>query len=53
MKRIKTKTASCGYHLISINVVSLFKNFPLDATIDIVLKRIYNDREINTETKKK
>ena len=53
MTRIKTKTASCGYHLISINVVSLFKNFPLDATIDIVLKRIYNDREINTETKKK
>ena len=48
MEHIKTKTVPRGYHLISFDVISLFKNVPLDTTIGIVLKRIYNNREINT-----
>ena len=40
MEHIKTETVPRGYHLISFDVVSLFTNVPLDATIDIVLKCI-------------
>ena len=35
--------------MISFDVVSLFTNVPLDATIDIILRRIYDDKEINTD----
>ena len=50
---IKTKAAPLGYHLVSFDVISLFTNVPLDATIDIVLKRIYDNREINTTINKR
>ena len=53
MEHIKTKTVPCGYHLVSFDVISLFRNVPLDATIDIVLKRIYDNREINTTINKR
>ena len=52
MEHIKTKTGPHGYHLISSDVISLFTNVPLDATVDIVLKRIYGNREINTTINK-
>ena len=52
MEHIKTKTGPQGYHLISSDIISLFTNVPLDATIDIVLKRIYDNREINTTINK-
>ena len=39
MEHIKTKKVPRGYHLISFDVISLFTNVALDATIDIVLKR--------------
>ena len=45
MEHIKTKTVPHGYHLISFDVISLFTNVPLDATIDMVLKSIYNNME--------
>ena len=47
MEHIKT-TIPRGYHLISFDLISLFTNVPLDASIYIVLKRIYDNREINT-----
>ena len=53
MEHIKTKTVPHGYHRISFDVISLFTNVPLDATIDIVLKRIYDNREINTAISKR
>ena len=44
----KTKTVPCGYHLISFDVISLFRNVLLVATIDTVLKHIFDNREITT-----
>ena len=35
------------------DVSSLFTNVPLDYTIDIILRRIYTQREIETSIKKK
>ena len=53
MEHIKTKTVPRGYHLISFDVTSLFTNVPLDTTIAIVLKRICDNKEINTTITKK
>ena len=53
MEHIKTKIVPRGYHLIFFDVISLFTNVPLDATIDIVLKRIYNNSKINTAISKR
>ena len=52
MDQIKTKTVPHGYHLISFDVISLFMNAPLNATIDIALKHIYDNREINKNQQK-
>lgn len=38
--------------LISFDVTSLFTNVPLDFTIDIILKRIYTNKEIKTNIPK-
>ena len=53
MERIKTNTVPRGYHLISFDVISLFTIVPLDVAIDIVLKLIYNNREINKTINKR
>ena len=53
MEHIKTKTVPRGYHLVSFDVISLFTNVPLDTTIDIILKRIYDNKERNTTIKKR
>ena len=37
------------YKLISFDVTSLFTNVPLDYTINIILKRIYYQRELETK----
>ena len=37
---------------VPFEVISLFTNVPEDATIDIILKRIYERKEINTSFKK-
>ena len=42
------KTVPCGYHLIPFDVIFLFTDVPLDATIDTVLQCIHDNREINT-----
>ena len=34
--------------LVSFDVSLLFMNLPLDYTIDMILRRIYRDKEINT-----
>ena len=53
MKHIKTKVVPRGYQLTSFDAISLFTNVSLDATIDIILKRIYKNREINTKINKR
>ena len=48
IKKIKNVKVSNGHQLISFDVKSLFTNVPLQKTIDIILKCIYENKEINT-----
>ena len=41
------------YKLISFDVTSLFTNAPLDYTISIILKRIYDQRALETKILRK
>ena len=41
------------YKLISFDVTSLFTNVPLDYTINIILKRISDQRELETKISRK
>ena len=52
-KRLKKMRIPPGYKMVSFDVVSLFTNVPLDETIDIIIKRIYDKKEINTDIPKK
>ena len=38
---------------VSLDVVSLFTNFPLKKTVNIILKRVYNKKEISTTLSKR
>ena len=42
-----------GHSLISFDVKSLFRNVPLDYTINIILRRIYDDNKLYTNISKK
>ena len=42
-----------GYRYVSFDVESLFTNVPLKKTMDIILKRIFNDKLISTNLKKR
>ena len=42
-----------GYKMVPFDVKSLFTNVPLEKTIEITLKRIYERKEINTSISKK
>ena len=53
IEKIKNVKISDGHQLISFDVKSLFTNVPLQKTIDIILKRIYENKEINTSISKK
>lgn len=46
-KRLRKLTISPEYKMVPIDVVSLFTNVPLDETIDIKIKRIYDKKAIN------
>ena len=39
--------------MLSFDVKSLFTNVPLETTIDIILRRIYNNHELTTSSTKK
>ena len=49
---IKPQKIPFNYQLISFDVVSLFTNIPIDATIDIIIRRIYEFKEIDTRITK-
>ena len=53
VNKIKTIKAPEGYKAISFDVVSLFTNVPLKKTIDIILRKVYDERSINTKIPKK
>ena len=42
-----------GYRLISFDVVSLFTNVPLRKTVNVILDRVYKDKVIQTNLKKR
>ena len=50
---IKHQEVLDGHKIVSFDVVSLFTNVPLDTTIEIILKQIYDNKKINTSTTKK
>ena len=52
-KRLKKIRIPRKYKMVSFDVVSLFTKVPLDETIDIIIKRIYDKKEINTDIPKK
>ena len=45
---IKGQNILNNFKLISFDVTSLFTNVLLDSTIDVILKQIYNEKEVNT-----
>ena len=45
----KKQRVPSSYKMISFDVSSLFTMFPLDYTIDLTLKRVYGDKEIETK----
>ena len=53
IKRLEKMTIPLEYKMVSFDVVSLFTNVPLDETIDNIIKRIYDNKEINTDVPKK
>ena len=49
---IKGQNIPNNFKLISFDVTLLFTNVPLDFTTDVILKRIYNENEVNTNIPK-
>ena len=53
MENIKNTKAPNGYVAISFDAVSLFTNVPLRDTIDIILKKVYDEQLIETKITRK
>ena len=53
IEMIKKERVPSSYQMISFDVSSLFTMVPLDYTIDLTLKRIYGDKEIETKISRK
>ena len=49
MQNIRAIKAPSGYHTVSFSVKSLFTNVSLEYTIDLVLKKIYDNGELSTD----
>ena len=52
VKYIQRKQVPDEYKMVSFDVASLFTNVSLEETIEIVLKRIYVNKEITTDISK-
>ena len=52
VKYIQKKQVPDEYKMVSFDVASLFPNVSLEETIEIVLKRIYVNKEITTDISK-
>ena len=49
---IKGQNIPNNYKFISFDVTSLLTNVPLDFTIDVILKQLYDENEVNTNIPK-
>ena len=49
MEKMKNEQIALGFTMVSFNVKSLFTSVPLTETIDIILDRVYNRKEILTK----
>ena len=52
IRRLREEIIPAGYKIISFDVKSLFTNVPLDKTIDYILKKVYNEKKIQTNIPK-
>ena len=52
MNKIKNEKVPNGYQVVSFDVKYLFTNIPLDRTIQLVLKIIYEKHEVSTNITK-
>ena len=52
INRVREMRPQSNRIMISFDVVSLFTNVPLEKTIDIILKKIYQDKLIKTKIKR-
>ena len=52
-EKLKVEKVPTGYKMVSFDVKSLFTNVPLERTIEILLKRVYDDNEIYTSITRK
>ena len=52
INHVKKMNISKDHSFISFDVKSLFTYVPLDFTIDVILRRIYNENEIHTNIKR-
>ena len=52
VKYIQKQKVPDGYKMMSFDVAALFTNVPLEETIEIILKRIYVNKEISTDIPK-
>ena len=48
IEKLRTVKVPKEYQMVSFDVKALFTNVPLEYTIDLVLKRIYENHEILT-----
>ena len=48
IQSIQTIKVPTGYHMVSFDVKSLFTNVTLEYTTDLILKIIYDNRELST-----
>ena len=48
IEKLRTAEVPKGYQMVSFDVKALFTNVPLEYTIDLVLKRIFENHEIST-----
>ena len=50
--KVKAKGVPSCYRIVSFVVKSIFTNVPLDRTIDIILRRIYDKHELQTSIRR-
>ena len=53
IKSIPKELFNCDYKYVSFDAVSLFTNVPLRKTVNIILKRVHQDKHIKTNLKKR
>ena len=52
LNNILKELLNCGYKYVSFDVESFFTNVPLRKNVNIILKRVYSDKLIQTNLKK-